>query len=62
MKKLKWVRYTGEYKGNVFDIPCWEGSPLSKVWNDEKHYYLPGDVVTITDTKGKSKTFMKGLI
>lgn len=58
---LKRVNYTGEYMGNVFDIPCWEGTPLAKIWNDIKQLYLPGDVVVITDNFGKTKTFMKGL-
>ena len=62
MIELKRVAYKGEHMGNIFDIWCWEGQTLDFVWNQQKQYYLAGDKVTITDTNGRSKIFIKGLI
>ena len=60
MIELKRVTYKGLYKGNTFDIYCWEGDTLDFVWNREKQYFLAGDRVVITDNHGKSKIFVKG--
>lgn len=61
MIELKRVMYKGEYHGNTFDIPCWEGDSLDSIWNREKQWYLSGDKVVITDNHGKSKVFIRGL-
>ena len=61
MPEPKIVTYMAVYRGNMYDILCWEGTTLGQVWNDRKEFYLPGDIVTITDNLGHSKTFMKGM-
>ena len=61
MDELNLVPYSVDYKGNRFTIEYWKGTPLGHVWNDIKSFYLPGDIVSITDTSGKSMTFMKGM-
>lgn len=61
MIELKRVTYQGLYKGNTFDIYCWEGDSLDFIWNREKRGFLAGDQVTITNNHGKSKTFIKGV-
>ena len=61
MSELKRVLYSGCYKKHVFEIQCWQGTPLGHVWNDIKSMYLPGDRVTITDNFGNARTFVKGM-
>ena len=62
MKEPKLVAYIATYNNNSYEIFCWEGTTLGQVWNNQKYWYLPGSVVTIRDNRGKSKTFVKGLI
>lgn len=56
------VKYVGMFKGNIFDIWTWEGTPLSVVWNEYKQWYLPGDKVLIADNHGNAREFRRGLI
>ncbi len=58
---IRRVLYSATYKNNTFTIECWEGTPLGVVWNEQKQYYLPGDVVAITDNNGNCALFMKGM-
>lgn len=55
------VKYKACYRGNTYEIECWEGTSLDMVWNSQKCWYLPGSEVTITDNHGNSKTFMRGV-
>lgn len=61
MEESKRVLYSGLYKGHLFDIQTWAGTPLSAVWNQEKWRFLPGDSVIIEDLDGNVKKFVKGL-
>ena len=61
MLELKRVIYRATYKNSTFDILCWEGTPLSMVWNSQKCWFLPGSVVTIKDNHGNAQEFMRGL-
>ena len=61
MQQLEKVSYIATYNGNSYEIECWKGTPIAKVWNSQKYWYLPGSIVSITDDKGNSKTFMKGM-
>lgn len=59
--ELKRVMYTATYKGNTYEISCWEGTSIDIVWDSQKSWYLAGSEVTITDNYGRSKTFIKGV-
>lgn len=61
MEKLKRALYAGWYKGNMFEILTWVGTPLNVVWNEEKWRFLPGDVVVLEDCDENRQTFVKGL-
>ena len=53
------TQYSLTCNGIVCQIDCWKGTPLAKVWNEYKGYYLPGSMVTIADDEGNSKTFIR---
>ena len=61
MGESKRVLYSGVYKGNLFKIQTWEGTPLNVVWNEEKWRFLPGDTVILEDLDGNVQRFVKGL-
>lgn len=61
MEELKRALYSGLYKGNMFEILTWVGTPLNVVWNQEKWRFLPGDVVELEDCDGNRQIFVKGL-
>lgn len=54
------VIYIVTYKGNSYELECWEGTPLDLAWASQKSWYLPGAEVTITNNHGLSKTFIRG--
>lgn len=61
MEELKRALYAGWYKGNMFEILTWVGTPLNVVWNEEKWRFLPGDSVVLEDCDGNVQKFVKGL-
>ena len=61
MDELKKVAYKIRYSGNSHDIFCWEGTPISFIWNTQKGWYTPVSVVMIEDNHGNQRKFIRGM-
>ncbi len=53
--------FTVTNKGKSYPVLGDENSTFETVWASERHWFLVGSYVTISDGFGNSKTFRKGV-